>query len=116
MYTQSEFQRELSYYRTAIEKHADKLALDFVQQQNSQREIASTYAESDYETRISLYSDPSFGLRSIHDESESFYGAISCPYFMHLKEENTYYYISNYITFSNILKYTTSKASYLRYN
>lgn len=116
MYTKSKFEKELTYNRGEIKKHADRLRIDFSQQQVSQKEQAESWAESDYETRIALSTDPNFGLRTISDESRPFYSAIPSPYFLHTKDGNSYSYISNDITFSNILKYTTARASYLRYN
>ena len=35
---------------------------------------------------------------------------------MHVKDGHGYSYISSDISFQNILKYTTARASYLRYN
>lgn len=116
MFSNEFYRKELIQNRERIRKHAEQLEDNFRMQVTNQDNIREDWRDTDYESRLALRNDYNFG--TVRVESPFMYKmAIPEPYFLHVKDSDHYSYISSFISLDkDILKYTSSRASYLRYN
>lgn len=111
MFSDSFFQKELFDNRKSLLVHAKKLENIYKNKEQDLSDARENWRDLDEVEKYRVL-DWTVAL----ERPDLYFSAILCPYFLHVKDGHGYSYISSDISFQNILKYTTARASYLRYN
>lgn len=117
MYTKTQYEKELTYHLQLFKEKIVKLEDYYSEKLSEYKQKIKEFWEANKEDKETL-NEINY-IPSLPEDSSSVYKKASInPYFLHCSDEHqVYFYISNHqIRLSNILPYTDSKASWLRFN